>query len=58
MFMIRFNNKCEGEEAQPLSQTAINIGFVENEGVYSMYVPSNYESVLSVLKQFIELNPE
>ena len=58
MFMIRFNNKCEGEEAQPLSQTAINLGFVENEGVYSMYVPSNYESVLSVLKRFIELNPE
>lgn len=58
MFMIRFNNKCEGEEAVALSQVAINFGFLENEGEYSMYVPSNYESVLNVLKRFVELNPE
>lgn len=58
MFMIRFNNECEGEEAESLSQTAINFGFVENEGEYSMYVPSNYEFVLNVLKRFIEIYPE
>jgi hypothetical protein len=50
MFIIRFNNKCEGEEAVALSQAAINFGFLENEEKYSMYVPSNYESVLNVLK--------
>jgi hypothetical protein len=58
MFIIRFNNKCEGEEAVALSQAAINFGFLENEEKYSMYVPSNYESVLNVLKRFVELNPE
>lgn len=58
MFMIRFNNKSEGEEAESLSLAAINFGFVENEGEYSMYVPSTYESVLNVLKRFVELNCE
>lgn len=52
MFMIRFNNKAEGEEAESLLHAAINFGFVENEGEYSMYVPSTYESVLNVLKRF------
>lgn len=58
MFMIRFNNKAEGEEAESLSLAAINFGFVENEGEYSMYVPSINESVLNVLKRFVELNCE
>ena len=58
MFMIRFNNKCEGEEAEFLYQIAVNFGFVENEGEYVMYVPSDYKSVFDVMKRFVELNTE
>ena len=58
MFMIRFNNKCEGEEAEFLYQIAVNFGFVENEGEYVMFVPSDYKSVFDVMKRFVELNTE